>query len=167
MASEVAIRAAIVDRIKTFTAALVPPPIVLGRDISDALESNSTNDLRDTNNHIHCIIVTQSAAIPTDPENDDDYDLWFDVTQYTQYFSGLDTTNPAIPLNSDDKASIEREAIIDAFKRRSANQLPEILKYAQPITFPRGSIGPFKPGYNTQIRQAKAQLRISNAYGCS
>jgi hypothetical protein len=167
MATEVEIRNAIVERIKTFTATLTPPPLVLGRDISDALESGAVNDLRDENQQIHCIIVTQSGAVPDNAEQDDaEYDLWFDITQYTQYRSGEDTTNPAIPLNSDDEASIERERIIDAFKKRSALN-SSVLQYAHPITFPRGSIGPFKPGVRTQIRVAKAQLRISNAYGCS
>jgi hypothetical protein len=165
MASEVQIREAIRARIEAFTASLTPPPIVVSRDLGDGPETETVNDLRDSNGHVHCIIVTQDAAIPDDPANNDGfYNLWFNVTQYTQYRSGADTTNPAIPLNSDDAASIEREKIIDAF--RDSNALEGVLKGAGPITFPRGSIGPFKPGFNTQIRQAKAQLRVINSYGC-
>lgn len=166
MASEVEIRKAIRTRIGTFTAALTPPPLVLDRDINGALESGAVNDLRDTDGKIHCITVTPNGSIPNDPANNDGtYDLWFDVTQYTEYQSGMDTTNPAVPLNSDDKASIEREKIIEAF--RDSNQLSGVLRMAQPIVFPRGSIGPFKPGTTSQIRVARGQLRVLNAYGCT
>lgn len=166
MATEVEIRKAIRARIETFVSTLVPPPLVLDRDITGELEAGLVNDLRDTAGVIHCITVTQNGAIPSDPtQNDGGYDLWFDVIQYTQYQSGEDTTNPAVPLNSDDKASIEREKLIDAF--RDSNQLTGALQYAGPITFPRGSIGPFKPGATTKIRVARGQLLIENAYGCS
>lgn len=165
MPTEIEIRKAIRSRIETFTAALTPPPFVLDRDITDVLESGLVNDLRDSGGQIHCIVVTQNGAIPTDPENNDGtYELWFDVTQYTQYSSGQDTTDPDAPLNSDDKASIEREKIIDAF--RDSNQFVGVLQNARPIVFPRGSIGPFKPGFKTQIRVARGQLRVINFYGC-
>jgi hypothetical protein len=166
MASEVEIRKAIRARIETFTASLVPPPLVLDRDITAALESGAANDLRDTADQIHCITVTPNGAIPNNPRNNDGaYDLWFDVIQYTEYRSGEDTTNPAIPLNSDDKASIEREKVIEAFN--DSNLLDGVLKYAEPIVFPRGSIGPFKPGTISKIRVARGQLRVLNAYRCS
>jgi hypothetical protein len=166
MASEVEIRKAIRARIETFTASLAPPPLVLDRDITGALETGAVNDLRDTNDKVHCITVTENGRIPSDPtHNDGTYDLWFDVIQYTEYQSGMDTTNPALPLNSDDKASIERDKIVDAF--RDSNQLTGVLQYAGPIVFPRGSIGPLKPGTISQIRTARGQLRVINAYGCS
>jgi hypothetical protein len=159
MATEVAIRSAIVDRIETFTASLTPPPLVLGRDITFGLESGAVNDLLDSSGRIHCIIVTHSGAIPGDPRNNDgDYDLWFDVTQYTEYRSGTDASN------SDNEASAEREKIIEAFN--DSNLLDGVLKYAQPIVFPRGSIGPFKPGTVSKIRVARGQLRVLNAYRC-
>jgi hypothetical protein len=132
----------------------------LGRDITATLESGAINDLRDIAKQVHSIIVTQTGAVPIDPgQGDAEYDLWFDVTQYTQYRSGTDASN------SDDEASIERETIIDAFK--NPNSQTGVLQGAQPISFPRGSIGPFKPGAGTQIRKATAQLRVRNAYGCS
>jgi hypothetical protein len=159
MASEVAIREAIRARIETFTASLPIPPLVLGRDITFALESGAVNDLRDSNDQIHCTVVTQSGAIPNDPANNDGaYDMWFDVTQYTEYRSGTDASN------SDNEASIEREKIIEAFN--DSNQLSGVLQYAQPIVFPRGSIGPFKPGTVSKIRVARGQLRVLNAYRC-
>ena len=159
MATEVAIRQAIRARIETFTASLVPPPLVLDRDITAALESGAVNDLRDTNERIHCIVVTQNAAIPNDPANNDgSYDLWFDVTQYTEYRTGTDASN------SDNEASGEREKIIEAFN--DSNVLEGVLKYATPIVFPRGSIGPFKPGTTSKIRVARGQLRVLNAYRC-
>jgi hypothetical protein len=160
MATEVEIRAAIRDRLEAFTASLTPPPLVLDRDITTALESGAVNDLRDSNDRIHCIIVTQNGAIPNDPANNDGaYDLWFDVTQYTEYRSGTDASN------SDNEASVEREKIIEAFN--DSNLLDGVLKYAQPIVFPRGSIGPFKPGTISKIRVARGQLRVLNSYRCS
>jgi hypothetical protein len=160
MATEVAIREAIRDRIEMFTDSLPIPPLVLGRDITFSLESGAVNDLRDSNEMIHCIVVTQSGAIPNDPANNDGaYDMWFDVTQYTEYRSGTDASN------SDNEASAEREKIIEAFN--DSNLLDGVLKYAQPIVFPRGSIGPFKPGTLSKIRVARGQLRVLNAYRCS
>lgn len=160
MATEVQIRQAIRARIETFTASLPIPPLVLDRDITFALESGAVNDLRDSDEQIHCITVTPNGAIPNDPANNDGaYDLWFDVTQYTEYRTGTDASN------SDNEASAEREKVIEAFN--DSNQLSEVLQYAQPIVFPRGSIGPFKPGALSKIRVARGQLRVLNAYRCS
>jgi hypothetical protein len=87
------------------------------------------------------------------------YELVYNLTQIIQYRSGADLSN------SDREASLERDAIINAFKY--AGELPAILKRAhvKPVEWPADSIDKPEPITRGTARQSKAILRASNFYG--
>jgi|SRR5262245_45938653 len=160
MASEFEIREAIVARIQSALSVFTPAAIVLSRDITGILESGTYSGLLDTANKIHVWVVTQRAALPDDIRQGGTlYELDYDLTQIIQYRSGSDTSN------SDKEASIERDAVTNAF--RYVGELPDILKRArvQPIEWPVGAIDRPEPITRGTARQSKAILRASNFYG--
>src|SRR5688572_6159614 len=119
MASEIEIREAIVERIKTFTAAFTPPPLVDGRDITGVLDAAAINDLRDSAGAVHAWIVVQKSMIPKDKlHGGTQYELVYELCQITQLQTGSNTAN------SDRSASLERDAVINAFRYTAA--LPQI-----------------------------------------
>lgn len=161
MASEIEIREAIVERIKAFTATPAPAPIVLGRDIAGDLESGTPNSLRDAANLVHVITVTQRSMLPTSPPQQGGtlYELVYEVKQWKQYRSGSDLSN------SDREASLERDAITNAFRR--AQELPPLLKQAhvKPIEWPASGLNRPKPIPGGQVWVSTAILRAQNFYG--
>jgi hypothetical protein len=157
VASELEVRAAVVEHINTAFAVFDPAPLVLDRDVADSLQDNEVTDLRDEDNLIHVWTIIPSGAIPVDPGMGAvEYDLLYDVIQWIQFSSGPEL---------DARASAERDAVIDAFKDSSV--LPDILNGAKPIEFPRGSIGTSIPALKGRVKKSTGLLRISNAYGCS
>jgi hypothetical protein len=160
MASEIEIREAIVDRMKSALSVFDPAPIVLGRDISGILESGSFSGLLDGENKIHVWVVTPRSFLPTDiRQGGAIYELVYNLTQIIQYRSGSDLSN------ADREASLERDAVINAF--RYVGELPAILKKArvQPVEWPADSIDKPEPITRGTARQSKAILRASNFYG--
>jgi hypothetical protein len=162
VASEIEIRAAIVGQITTALALFTPPPLVLDRDITGFLESGSIEDLRDSDNLVHCITVTQRSMLPDDKYKSQAgtmYDLVYDVIQWKQYRSGTDASN------SDKEASLERDALIHAFGSKSA--LPALLKRAgvEPIEWPNGLLNKPRPITGGQVWVSGAILKAQNFYG--
>lgn len=162
MASEIAIREAIVDRIESAVAVFTPTAIVLGRDITGYLNDGTVNDLRDAAGMVHVITVTQRSMLPDDEYESQGgtlYELIYDVIQWKQYRSGSDASN------SDREASMERDALINAF--RAKRELPEILKRAQvkPLEWPAGALNRPRPISNGQVWVSGAILRARNFYG--
>jgi len=160
MASEIDIRAAIVERIKAFTAAFDPPPLVEGRDVTGILDAAAINELRDTGKRIHAWIVVQKGMIPSQVRSGGTlYELVYELCQLTQHRSGSDTSN------SDREASLERDAVTNAF--RSRGEMPAILKHAKvkPIQWPASLLNRPEPTTNGQVRISKAILRAYNFYG--
>lgn len=160
MASEIEIREAIVARILSKVSVFTPTAIVLGRDITGYIESATVNDLRDSAGQIHVITVTQRSMLPIDARQGGTlYELIYDVIQWKQYRSGSDASN------SDREASMERDALIDAFKY--AGELPEILKraHAKPLEWPAGALNKPRPISNGQVWVSSAILRAQNFYG--
>jgi hypothetical protein len=160
MASEFEIREAIVARLVSALSVFNPAPIVEGRDVSGILESGSFNGIVDSQNKIHCWVVTPRSILPSDIRQGGSlYELVYDLTQIVQYRSGSDLSN------SDREASLERDAVINAF--RYVGELPEILKRARvkPVEFPVGAIDRPEPITKGTARQSKAILRASNFYG--
>lgn len=160
MASEIEIRDAIVARMVSALAVFTPAPIVIGRDISGILESGSFNGLLDTDNKIHVWVVTPRSFLPIDIRQGGAlYELIYNLTQIIQYRSGSDVSN------SDREASLERDAIINAF--RYAGELPTVLNRAhvKPVEWPTGAIDKPEPITRGTARQSQAILRASNFYG--
>lgn len=160
MASEIEIREAIVARIVAFLATPTPAPPVLGRDITGWLESGSIQDLRDSAGLVHVITVTQRSMLPVDRRQGETlYELVYDVIQWKQYRSGSDASN------SDREASLERDALINAF--RYSGELPPILKHAhvKPLEWPVGALNKPRPIANGQVWVSSAILRAENFYG--
>jgi hypothetical protein len=160
MASEIAIRDAIVARIVSAVGVFTPTAIVLGRDITGYIDSGTVNDLRDSAGQIHVITVTQRSMLPIDVRPGGAlYELIYDIIQWKQYRSGSDASN------SDREASMERDALINAFKY--AGELPEILKraHAKPLEWPAGGLNRPRPIPNGQAWVSSAILRASNFYG--
>lgn len=163
MHSETEIRQAIVERIQAVLATPTPAPLVLGRDITGLIESGATpNELRDGGNPplIHAITVTQLSMLPVEQRPGGTlYDLIYEITQWKQYRSGTDTSN------SDKEASLERDAIINAFRYRG--ELPAILNHAhvKPIEWPARSLNRPKPIPGGQVWVSTAILRAQNFYG--
>src|SRR5262245_38270648 len=160
MASEGAIRIEIAETIQTATVAFTPPPVVLSRDILNLFDTGWVSLLRDAEGMIHGWSVTQSGAgLFEEMMNAAEYELFFDVWQWTQYKTGSNAQN------SEDQSSAEREAVIEAFK--NAQALDPILSRAHPISFPFGSIGTIAvPDFRGQVRVAKGILRVGKIYGC-
>lgn len=160
MASEIDIREAIVARIEEFTALPTPAPLVLGRDITGILEDGAVEDLRDSAGLVHCITVTQRSMLPVDRRQGGTvYELIYTITQWKQHRTGSNVSN------SDREASLERDAITNAF--RYAGELPGILKYAavKPIEWPVGLLNKPRPVLNGQVWVSSAILRAQNFYG--
>lgn len=160
MASEIEIREAIVARIESFLATPTPAPLVLGRDITGWLESGSVNDLRDSAGLVHVVTVTQRSMLPIEKRsNGTKYELVYDVIQWKQYRSGSDASN------SDREASLERDALINAFRSRS--DLPPILKHAEvePLEWPNGSLNKPRPISGGQVWVSSAILKAQIFYG--
>ncbi|MCI0391671.1 MAG: hypothetical protein MOB07_23245 [Acidobacteria bacterium] len=161
MASEVVIRASIVDVIKTALVSIVPAPVVLGRDILNVTETGWMNVLRDDNGLgiIHGWTVTQNgqrllekrigAAL---------YELFFDVWQWDQYRGGSDASN------SENQSSTERDLVLNAFKW--SGTLPTVLQDADPLNFDPGSISTVETDFRGQVRVAKGVLRVETLIGC-
>lgn len=160
MPSEIEIREAIVARIESFLAAPTPVPLVLGRDITGFLNSGSVQELRDDAKLVHCITVTQRSMLPIDRRsNGTKYELVYDVIQWKQYRSGSDASN------SDREASLERDAMNNAF--RSHSDLPPILKHAsvQPLEWPNGSLNKPRPISGGEVWVSSAILKAQIFYG--
>ena len=160
MASEIEIRDAIVDRIESAVAVFTPTALVLGRDITGIIESATTNDLRDAAGQIHVITVTQRSMIPIDIRPGGTvYELIYDVIQWKQHRTGSDASN------SHNEASLERDALIHAF--RYSGELPTILKFAhvKPLEYPAGGLNRPRPIANGQVWVSGAILRADNFYG--
>lgn len=162
MASEIEIREAIVARIESFLALPTPSPVVEGRDITGWLESGAITGLQDSAGAVHVITVTQRSMLPVDRRsNGTKYELVYDVTQWKQYRSGSDASN------SDREASLERDALNNAFRSRS--ELPSILKHAEvePLEWPNGSLNKPRPITGGTVWVSSAILRAQNFYGPS
>lgn len=160
MASEIEIRDAIVARMVSALAVFDPAPIVLGRDITGILESASYNGLLDSDNKIHVWVVTPRSFLPIENHQGGAlYELVYNLTQIIQYASGTDADN------SDRDASLERDAIINAF--RWSGELPTILKRAhvKPVEWPTDQIDKPEPITRGTARQSRAILRATNFYG--
>lgn len=160
MASEIDIREAIVERIKDAVSVFTPTALVLGRDITGLLDSAMPNDLRDSANAIHVLTVTQRSMLPIDIRQGGAlYELVYDIIQWKQHRTGSDASN------SDREASLERDAVINAF--RYAGELPEILKKAhvRPLEWPAGALNKPRPIANGQVWVSSAILRAQNFYG--
>lgn len=160
MASEIEIREAIVARIESFLTSPTPVPLVLGRDITGWFESGSVNDLRDSAGLVHVVTVTQRLMLPIDRRPGGTvYELVYDVTQWKQHRSGSDASN------SDREASIERDALNNAF--RYAGELPQILKHAhvKPLEWPNGSLNKPRPISGGQVWVSSAILKAQIFYG--
>jgi hypothetical protein len=160
VASEIEIRDAIVARMISSLAVFTPAPIVLGRDVSGILESGTYSGLLDSQNNIHVWVVTPRSMLPADIRQGGTlYELVYNLTQIFQYRSGTDTSN------SDREASLERDAVISAF--RYAGELPMVLKRAKvkPIEWPADSIDKPEPITRGTARMSRAILRASNFYG--
>ena len=160
MASEIEIREAIVDRMESALAVFTPAPIVLGRDITGILESGSFNGLLDAQNRIHVWVVTQRSILPIERRQGGAlYELVYNLTQVIQYKSGTDLSN------ADRDASLERDAITNAF--RWSGELPTILKRAnvEPVEWPTDKIDKPEPITRGTARQSLAILRATNFYG--
>lgn len=164
MASEIDIRDAIVARMISALSVFTPAPIVLGRDITGILESGSYNGLLDTGDppRIHVWVVTQRSLLPVDPRQGGTlYELIYNLTQIYQYRSGTDASN------SDREASLERDAITNAF--RWSGELPTVLKFAhvKPVEWQTDKIDKPEPITKGTARQSQAILRASLFYGPS
>ncbi len=160
MASEIEIREAIVARITSALSVFTPTAIVLERDITGILESGNYAGLLDSANKIHVWVVTPRSFLPVDIRQGGAlYELVYDLTQIIQYRSGSDASN------SDREASLERDAVIDAF--RWHGELPDVLKKArvQPVEWPSGVIDRPEPITRGTARQSKGILRASSFYG--
>jgi hypothetical protein len=162
MASEIDIRDAIVARMISALAVFDPTPPVWSHDISGLLESGSYNGLTDEDGVIHLWVVTQRSMLPEGDykaQNGAKYELAYNLTQIYQYRSGTAL------LNSVRDASLERDAIINAFSSRIG--LPPILKHAevQPVEWPTDQIDKPEPITRGTARQSKAILRARNFYG--
>lgn len=160
MASEIEIREAIVARITSAVSVFTPAALVLGRDITGILESASVSDLRDSANQVHVITVTQRSMLPIDIRQGGAlYELVYDVIQWKQHRTGSEASN------SDREASLERDAITNAF--RYSGELPDILKKAKvkPIEWPVGSLNKPRPITGGQVWVSSAILRALNFYG--
>lgn len=160
MATEVQIRQAVVDRIKAVTVALIPAPVVLGRDILDIYNVGWMNVLRDANQLIHGWTVTQSAlALREKLQHAAEYWLIYDVWFWWQYATGSDAQN------SENTASAEIEIVVDAFKDPLV--LVPILQDAEPLDFSENSIATVENDFRGQVKVAKGRLRVPKIYGCS
>ena len=162
MPSEIEIRSAIVGQMTTALAAFTPAPLILDRDITGILESGAYSGLLDSGDpaKIHCWVVTQRSMLPVDIRQGGTlYELVYDLTQIYQYRSGSDLSN------SVRDASLERDAVINAFKYASA--LPTILMRAhvKPVEWPEGLIDRPEPITRGTARQSRAILRANNFYG--
>jgi hypothetical protein len=162
MASEIEIREAIVARMISALAIFTPAPIVIGRDITGILEMGAYSGLLDTDDppKIHVWVVTQRSLLPVDVRQGGTlYELVYNLTQIVQYRSGTDVSN------SDREASLERDAVTNAF--RYAGELPQILKFAhvKPVEWPSDSIDRPEPITKGTARMSRAILRASNFYG--
>lgn len=160
MASEIEIRDAIVARMISALAVFDPAPIVEGRDITGILESGSYNGLLDEAGKIHVWVVTPRSNLPIENRQGGAlYELVYNLTQIFQYRSGIDVSN------SDREASLERDAITNAFKW--SGELPTILKRAEvkPVEWPTDQIDKPEPITRGTARISKAILRARNFYG--
>ena len=160
MASEYDIREAIVARMESALSVFSPAPIVIPRDITGILESGSFNGLLDEDQKIHVWVVTPRSNLPVDKRQGGTlYELVYTLTQIIQYRSGTDLSN------ADRDASLERDAVTNAFKW--AGELPDILKHAktQPVEWQTDKIDKPYPIMNGTARQSQAILRANNFYG--
>ena len=160
MASEIEIRAALVGQITTAVAGFTPPPLVLDRDITGFLEAGTIETLRDSAGLVHCITITQRSMLPVDIRQGGTlYELIYDVIQWKQHRTGTDTSN------SDREASLERDALINAF--RYAGELPAILKrsHVKPLEWHLGALNKPRPITGGQVWVSSAILRAQNFYG--
>jgi hypothetical protein len=160
VASEIEIKDAIVARMISALAVFTPAPIVIGRDITGILESGAYNGLLDSDNKIHVWVVTRRSLLPIDiRQGGAKYELVYSLTQIIQYRSGTDASN------SDREASLERDAVTNAF--RWSGELPTILKRAnvKPVEWPVDAIDRPEPITKGTARQSRAILRASNFYG--
>jgi hypothetical protein len=160
VASEIEIRDAIVSRIISAVSIFTPTAIVLGRDITGILDSGSVDSLRDSGEAVHVITVTQRSMLPIDIRQGGTlYELVYDIIQWKQLRTGTNISN------SDQEASLERDALINAFKW--ASELPTILSRAhvKPLEWPVGALNKLRPIANGQVWMSSAILRASNFYG--
>ncbi len=130
MPTEVQIRNAIADRIKT----AAPTAVVIPRDIVNALDGTWLAQLEDANGIVHGWVVTlESMTISEERAGGALYTLRYSVWRFLDYDTGDDTAN------SEDQGSAEREAVVLAF----ANQLvlTGALSNCKPLQFAFARMG--------------------------
>ncbi len=156
MPTEVEIRESIAATI----ASVATNAIVVPRNILDIKNDAWTGLLKSSadNNRIHGWMVTQkSAQVAEKRQNSAQYDLEFSVWQFVQYFTGSDTTN------SEDLASAEREAVMEAFANPAA--LSADLSWVEPIEFPVIDLFPIGTT-GGMVHIAQGTLRVSWKSNC-
>lgn len=111
---------------------------------------------------VHVVTVTQRSMMPVDIRPGGTlYELVYDVIQWKQFRTGTDASN------SDKEASLERDALINAF--RYSGELPAVLKLAhtKPLEWHPGALNRPRPISNGMVWMSSAILKAQSFYGPS